>query len=98
MVDETLKGTNVDKGYLTLGQLKKALRDNDSHIFTSDNERERAKKNWDALQGQLNLDSPYFHAIKSLKCSRNARAHSSKSIDETIAILRWQAGVDGIIF
>ena len=83
---------------MTLGQLKKAPCDNDSDIFTFDNERERNKKNWDTLQGQFNLDPLHFHAIKSLKCSRNARTHLSKSIDETIVILRRQASVDGIIF
>lgn len=93
----------VNKRFMTLDLLEDAIKYGDGKrcsksIFSNEDERKRAKDNWDKLERYLQLEDKYYHAINALKVIRNTKAHPLKIIINVQRILEKQDGVNEHVF
>lgn len=87
IVAEIFRDTDVeiDLYYVTLIPVEIAFKETTSRrakIFLSQEQKEKAAKNWDHLEELLGLDVGIYGAIENMKVSRNALAHPDLPLEE----------------
>ena len=87
------EGTTMNTEYLTVGRIDKNLKDENSDIFQSDEERAVVKQNWTVLKSQMNLSWRDVYALKDFKHTRNYVAHPDITLEEAHQLIQEASGM-----
>ena len=95
LLKKIVEGTTMSTEYLTVGRIDKNLKDENSDIFKSEEEKAVVKKNWTVLKSQMNMSQRDFYALKDFKytCTSNSVAHPGITLDEAHQLIQEASGI-----